>query len=187
MTRREIAELMTVLQANYPDAFRGQSDAVVAAKIALWHDTFRDYPKEVVYTAAKAFMVTDTKGFMPNIGQIAEQIQRLKQADEMTPSEAWATVARAIRNGIYGATEEFEKLPREIQREVGNPEQLREWALMESDTVQSVISSNFQRSFRARRARDKDFEKLPKDVKEFIAGFAANSIGYLEPGMEAQP
>ena len=32
MTKREIAELMTVMQTNYPDSFKGQSDAVVGAK-----------------------------------------------------------------------------------------------------------------------------------------------------------
>jgi hypothetical protein len=169
MTKREVAELMTILQANYPDSFRGQSDAVVAAKIALWHDFFKDYPKQIVSAAAKAFMATDTKGFMPNVGQITEQIQRLNRAEDMTPGEAWGIVMKALRNSTYGSEEEFAKLPPEVQRAVGSPSQLREWASMDTETVQSVIGSNFQRSFRVRQDRDKDLAKLPSDVKALIA------------------
>ena len=181
MTKREIAELMTIMQANYPDSFRGMSDAVVGAKIALWHDMFKDYPKEVVQAAAKSFMATDTKGFMPHVGQIMEHIQRMKQREDMAPAEAWAIVSKALKNSAYGAEEEFAKLPPEIQRSVGSPNQLREWALMEAETVQSVIGSNFQRSFQIRQNRDRDMEKLPGDVRKFISGFAEN-IGLLEAG-----
>ena len=185
MTKREVAELMTVLQANYPDSFRGQSDAVVAAKITLWHDFFKDYPKQVVSAAAKAFMATDTKGFMPNVGQINEQIQRLKSTEDMTSGEAWALVSKALRNSTYGSEEEFAKLPPDIQRAVGSPSQLREWALMDAETVESVIASNFQRSFRVRQERNKDFEKLPGDVRNVIAGLATGmTFGALEAGRE---
>lgn len=181
MTKREIAELMTIMQANYPDSFRGMSDSVVGAKIALWHDMFKDYPKEVVQAAAKSFMATDTKGFMPNVGQIMEHIQRMKKREEMTPAEAWAIVSKALRNSAYWADEEFEKLPPEIKRAVGSQNQLREWALMDAETVQSVIGSTFQKSFQIRQTRDREMEKLPGDVRKFISGFAG-SIGRLEAG-----
>lgn len=182
MTKRETVELMTVLQANYPDSFRGQSEAVIGAKITLWHRMFGEYPKEVVNAAAMAFMATDTKGFMPSVGQIMEQIQRLNRKDDRTPDEAWRLVYRAIQNSTYWAEDEFKKLPEDIQRFVGHPDQLKQWALMEADVVQSVIASNFQRSFKVRQANDRDYEKLPGDVKAFVARIAANSIGFLEAG-----
>lgn len=120
MTKREVAELMTILQANYPDSFRGQSDQVMTAKVTLWYDFFKDSPKAVVYAAAKAFMATDTKGFMPNVGQIAEQIRRLNAPQEMTAIEAWGYVSKALRNSAYGSVEEFANLPPLIQRVVGS-------------------------------------------------------------------
>lgn len=182
MTKREIAELMTIMQANYPDSFRGQSDAVIGAKIALWHDFFKEYPKEIVFAAAKSFMAADTKGFMPNVGQINEHIQRMKESEGMTPAEAWVIVSKALKNSAWHAKEEFEKLPPECKRAVGSPEQMQEWAVMEAETVQSVIASNFQKSFRIRQERNRDFEKLPGDVKQFISGIAGGTIGYLESG-----
>ena len=182
MTKRDVAELMTVLQANYPDSFKGQSDVVIEAKVQLWYDFFKDHPKAVVYAAAKAFIATDTKGFMPNIGQINEQMQTLKNPCEMDAAEAWGYVYRALQNSGYGAVEEFEKLPPLIQRVVGSPNQLREWALMDAEILQSVINSNFQKSFRITQGRHRDFEKLPGDVKTFVSQIANTAIGRLEGG-----
>ena len=182
MTKREVAELMTVLQANYPDSFRGQSDRVVTGRVNLWYDFFKEHPKEVVYAAAKAFMATDTKAFMPNVGQIAEQIRQLTAPREMTAAEAWGYVSQALKNSGYGSAEEFAKLPPLIQRIVGSPEQLRQWARMDAEVVQSVVSSNFQRSFRTGQERDRALQKLPGDVKAFIGQVAATAIGSLEAG-----
>lgn len=168
MTKQEIAELMTVMQANYPDSIKGQSDSVVGAKIALWYEFFHEYPKELVYAAANAFIANDTKGFMPNIGQINDHIQKIRHNDNMTEGEAWDCVSKAISNSTYNSAEEFAKLPERIQRLVGSPNQLREWALMDAEIVQSVVSSNFQRSFRARKKSDGEYERLPSNVKQFI-------------------
>ena len=87
---------------------------------------------------------------------------------------AWALVSKACSNGIYGYREEFAKLPPEVQRAVGAPEVLREWAMMESDTVQSVIASNFQKNYRATQERQKELEKLPQNVRDMLAGVAGN-------------
>lgn len=179
MTKREISELMTVMQANYPDSFRGQSDAVIGAKIALWHEFFQEYPREVVYAAAKAFIANDTKGFMPNIGQINDYIQKLRQTDNMTEGEAWGYVSRALRNSAYNSAEEFSKLPERIQRLVGSHNQLKEWAMMDADTVQSVVSSNFQRAFRARLASDKEYDRLPAGVKQMAQRLAGEVFGKM--------
>lgn len=180
MTKREVAELMTILQANYPDSFRGQSDAVVGAKIALWHDFFKDYPKEVVQAAAKAFMANDTKGFMPNVGQINDQIQKLKAPARITEGEAWAMVYKALSNSSYNSAEEFEKLPENIQRLVGSPNQLREWARLDLNEVQTVVASNFQRTYRAREKADAEYERLPGEVKEFAQRIAGTVFGRLD-------
>lgn len=179
MTKREIVELMTILQANYPDSFRGQSEAVISAKISLWHKMFGEYPKDVVNAAAMAFMATDQKGFMPSVGQIMEEIRKLNRRDDRTPDEAWRLVYRAIQNSTYWAEEEFQKLPEDIRRFVGHPDQLKQWAMMEADVVQSVIASNFQRSFKVRQQNDRDYQKLPGEVKQFVSRLTANAFGYL--------
>ncbi len=181
MTKREVAELMTIMQANYPDSFRGQSDAVVGAKIALWHDFFKDYHKELVHAAAKAFMANDTKGFMPNVGQINDQIQKLVAPVRITEGEAWAMVYKALINSSYNSAEEFGKLPENIQRLVGSPNQLREWARLDLNEVQTVVASNFQRTYRTRAKADAEYDKLPGEVKEFAKKIAGQVFGRLDP------
>lgn len=179
MTKREIAEMLTVMQTNCPDTSR-MSDAAFQTKVGLWHEFFGEYPKEIVYAAAKSFMATDTKGFMPNVGQINEHIHRMKKTEDMTPAEAWGIVYKAICNSAYNAVEEFAKLPPECQRAVGDPQQLRDWNMMDEEVVQSVIGSTFQKSFQIRQNRDRDFEKLPSSVKQFVAQIAGSAFGYLD-------
>ena len=134
--------------------------------MALWAEMFRDDPVEAVAAAVKALIATDDKGFPPHIGAVKAKIRQLTTKPKMSEQEAWAMVSRAIQNGIYGSEKEFDRLPEMIQRIVGSPNQLREWAVMDSDAVQSVVASNFQRSYRERAKHERDFAALPADVRE---------------------
>jgi hypothetical protein len=97
---------------------------------------------------------------------------KINQPEEMTEQEAWQCVAVALRNSAYNSSAEFEKLPPVVQRLVGSPNQLREWSQMDSDTVNSVVASNFQRSYRARAKSERDFLALPSSVKSYMAAIA---------------
>ena len=130
MNKQEAYNILALLQANYPDSFRGMTKEAVQVKVNLWAEMFEDEPLELVATAAKAFMATDTKGFMPTVGQIKEQIAQLQHDDRLTEQEVWNIVSQAISNGIYGAVEEFNKLPPDVQKLVGSPATLREWAML---------------------------------------------------------
>lgn len=170
MNKQETYKILALLQANYPDSFRGMTQEAVQFRVNLWAEMFSDDPVELVAAAAKAFMATDTNRFMPAVGQIKEQIRRLQNPDELTEQEAWNLISKALGNGIYGSTEEFAKLPPAVKRLVGSPAVLREWAMLDTATAQSVVASNFQRSYRATEAQEKDRAKLPESVKQFISG-----------------
>ena len=43
---------------------------------------------------------------------------------------------------------------------------------MEGDSVQSVVASNFMRSYKAKVASNKEYQALPNDVKQLISGMA---------------
>lgn len=100
-------------------------------------------------------------------------MQKILSPREMTEQEAWALVSRALTNGYYGAKEEFAKLPSAVQATVGDPEQLREWAAMDRATVQSVVASNFQRSYRDKAKHEREFAALPEEVKSLSRSVAA--------------
>ena len=173
MNRKEAAQIISIMQANYPDSFKGKSDDMLVATINLWAKMFEADSANEVTAAVMAHMAADTNRFMPPVGVIKDRLLKLRQPDEMTEQEAWALVAEATKNGIWGAQEEFDKLPPVIQRIVGSPNQLRDWAMMDSDTVQSVVASNFQRSYKVRAASERELLAIPSDVRRVMTQIAA--------------
>ena len=173
MTREDTLDLLSVLKAAYPNFYRDMTRKDADHVIDLWTEMFKDEPVELVALAVKAHIATDKKGFPPHIGAIKDAIVKIQQPDEMTELEAWGLVQKALRNGYYGAQEEFDKLPPVVQRLVGSPNQLREWALMDTETISSVVASNFQRSYKARAAHEREFLALPSEVKQTMTQIAA--------------
>lgn len=172
MNRIETIKLMTVLQTAYPQFYIRKSEEEMNDAINLYMTMFEDEPGELVAVAVKALIKTRTSTWPPSIGEINEKIMQITQPKEMTEMEAWAFVQKALTNGIYGAQKEFDALPPIIQGIVGSPNQLREWAMMESDTVNSVVASNFQRSYRARAKNEREYLALPSSVREYMAAIA---------------
>lgn len=172
MIREEIIKLMSVLRGAYPQFYRDVSKTEALDTINLWADMFANDDAALVGAAVKSLIEGDEKGFPPTIGQIKAKIRLLTGSRELTESEAWARVAAAVRNGIYNSQEEFDKLSPTMQRIVGSPAQLREWATMDSQTLHSVVASNFQRSYKAISAKEQEIAKLPADVRQMVAQIA---------------
>lgn len=172
MTKKEMAEIIAMMQTNYPDSFRDMSDAAMLGKINLWFMQFRDDDYKEVLAAVMAHIATDTNRFMPPVGVIKAKLVEIRMPEEMTPQEAWELVSKATRNSTYNSGEEFAKLPPVVQRLVGSPMQLKEWAAMDTDTLQSVIASNFQRSYKVRAAKEREFLALPSAVQQTMTQIA---------------
>ena len=173
MTRKEMAEIITIMQANYANEFRGMSDQAINGKINLWFMQFRDDDYKEVLAAVMAYIATDENDFMPKVGQIKKKLVEIRMGEEMTPQEAWELVSRATRNSTYNSGEEFAMLPPVVQRLVGSPMQLKEWAAMDTETLQSVVSSNFQRSYKVRAAKEREYLALPSAVQQTLTQIAA--------------
>ena len=164
MTREELVPVLAAIHTNYRLQFRDMGKEEANAMLNLWATAFCKDETEVIQAAVWAYMNTKND-FAPKIGDIREIANRLVGGDELTEESAWNMVAQAIRNGIYGSAEEFSKLPKEVQRIVGSPNQLRDWAEMDTDTVNSVVASNFQRAFRSRQESQKKYEAIPMPIR----------------------
>lgn len=185
MTREETLGIMSVLKAAYPSYYKDMTRQDAEGIVSLWQTMFADEPLEVVAMAVKAHIANDKKGFPPHIGAIKESIVKLRQPDEMTEMEAWAAIRKAVCNGIYGAQKEFDALPPILQRLVGAPSQLKEWAMMDEETVASVVASNFQRSYKARAANEREMLALPSDVRNTMERLAGGmAMPMIEGGTE---
>jgi len=165
MTRQEALAIMAMLKTAYPSFYKDFSKEELNAAINLWATMFADDPAYIVTEAVKSLICT--LKYPPTIADVKEKIATITQPPTMTEMEAWDMVRRAI--SYYHANEAFANLPPMLQKIVGSPNQLREWALMDVETVNSVIQSNFMRSYRVMAAREREYAMLPSSTKKFIA------------------
>lgn len=182
MTRQEAAALLAVLQAAYPRFYADKKREEIVAAVNLWTELFSDYPAKIVTASVKAYITDDNK-YPPAPGQIMEKVRKITQPEEMTEQEAWALVAKALKNSGYNSAGEFARLPPEIQSVLHDPAQLKAWAIDEHFN-EAVVSSNFMRSYRARAASIREFKALPADVRKLAlqagAGLALDKYLRLE-------
>ena len=171
MTYDETIVIMGILKTAYPSYYRDLKKADAERTISLWREMFADEHVATVAAAVKALIATDTKGYPPHIGAVKEQIARLSElgtGGAMTEQEAWQLVYDACSKGYDGTWQSyFDALPGVVRRIVGTPTQLKIWAYMDESDVQTVVASNFMRSYRMRAQSEREFAKLPESVSGF--------------------
>lgn len=171
MTIDEVGKMLDLLEAEYPGSFARLNDKQRGLKMSLWVREFEADEEMLVYAAVR-LLIKDDREFAPNIGQIREKMRMLTATEELSEADAWSMVSKACKNGLYGYEREYQKLPETVQKAIGAPEQLREWAMMDADTVQSVVASNFRRSYRAQQSREKELAMIPPGIRESLAAIS---------------
>ena len=180
MTRQETKDLMAILKAAYPNFYKDISKEEAKAAVDLWATIFSDTPAKLVIEAVKSLICM--LKYPPTIADVKEKVAMITQPQEMTEMEAWERVKRAI--SYYHATEAFANLPPILQKIVGSPNTLREWAVMDIATVNSVIQSNFMRSYKARVAKEREYAMLPESTKQIIQQLAGTKRMELTDGCD---
>lgn len=171
MTREQVGKLLMTIQAYYPNYNPPDKEITLNA----WHIMLAEYPEELVLQALRACIATNTSGFAPDVGQIMSKIQTISQPQELDGMTAWGLVSKALRNGTYGAVEEFNKLPPLIRQAVGMPDNLKNWATSDYQTIETVIQSNFLRTYETVVKRANEINRMPDDIKSLIEKTNANS------------
>ena len=178
MTRDEVINILMVIQAAYPN-YKPQDKTVA---VNTWYMMLKDYEKEVVEAALKIYIASDTSGFAPAIGQLIDKINTVTAPPELNSMAAWGLVSMALRNGYYGAEQEFEKLPVTVQKAVGSPDNLRNWAQSDSKAIETVIQSNFMRTYETELKRQNEELKIPADVRQLIGSISVGKQRLIESG-----
>ena len=161
MTRDETVNIIRVMVDSYPN-YKPNN---LSETVDVWQMMLSDYDYNLVSVALKSYILSDTSGFAPAIGQIVAKIHSITHPQELNEMEAWSLVSKAIRNSIYNAADEYAKLPPTVQKAVGLPSQLMQWAIDDSYN-ESVVSSNFMRCYRIELAREKELSMLPEDARQ---------------------
>lgn len=141
--------------------------------VDLWTTMFADDSAEMVACAVKAHIATDKNGYPPVIGVIKDKLRQITQPPVMTEQEAWGLVLKAMDCSEFDIRKKFNELPPVVRSIVGTPRQLWDWGMMDADTVQSVVASNFMRSYRSRAQQQQDFDALPSDVQQVAIGLGS--------------
>ena len=164
MERDEFKILVKSMKAVYAQpTFLPDQDA-----FNVWYALLKDLPYELASMAVQKHVLTEK--FPPTIADLRAKANEVvkRSEEEMSELEAWALVRKAIRNSNYHE-EEFDRLPEACQIAVGSPANLREWAMMGLDQVETVEQSHFIRNYRTAAKRMTEDKKLPPAFRERIA------------------
>jgi hypothetical protein len=171
MTREETVKIIRIMCDCYPN-YKPNN---LSETVDVWNMMLNNYSYEQVSVALKAYINSDISGFAPSIGQLIGKIQTISQPQELDGMTAWGLVSKALRNGTYGAVEEFNKLPPLVKQAVGMPDNLKNWATSDYQTIETVIQSNFLRTYETVVKRVNEINRMPDNIKSLIKKANANS------------
>ena len=170
MTRKETAQMLDVLKTAYSTFYRTVSPEEGAKTLELYAEMFANDDIRIVKPALYKLIETH-KGYPPDIAALKEKIRELRIAAtyEPTDEELWLMLKDAVSRGYYDAREEFERLPKILQRYLGSPNTLREMAAGDVQTLNTVTKGQFLRQIVSLRERQEFADSLPEPVKEAVA------------------
>lgn len=172
MTREEAKKIVMVIASTYPNRHPLDMSFTVDA----WASMLESFTYQEISAALKVFILSDTSGFAPSVGQIIGLLDRVGNSQEPNEIEAWTLVSNALRRSTYYAESEFNKLPEIVQRAVGSPSMLRNWAQTDMQSVENVVQSNFMRTYRQEVSKNREKRKIPQDVLETLGQSADRMI-----------
>ena len=156
------------------DSYPNYKPNDISETVDVWQMMLSDYDYNIVAMALKAYILSDTSGFAPSIGQLVDKMKSITSPQELNEMEAWSLVCDALQNSGYNYAEEYEKLPPLVQKAVGLPKQLQEWALTEN-LNKDVVGSNFMRCYRIEVERQNEISKMPQNVREMLESISNGS------------
>lgn len=148
MTFAEFGQLAKIMNAAYSGSTPMFSSA---DQVKVWHSLLEDLDYEIAKKAVTNMILNSEE--RPKIATIRKAYTDIVSTPHLGEGEAWDMVREGIRNGTYGATEEFEKFPDAVKRAVGSPSSLSDWAMMNSEDIETVIHGLFTRAYRAEIAK----------------------------------
>lgn len=149
------------------DSYPNYKPNNISETVDVWHMMLSEYDYKSIAMALKAYILTDTSGFAPAIGQIISKLYDIHNPNQMSETEAWSLVKNAMSNSGYNCLEEYNKLPKIVQKCIGEPIQLRKWAMTEN-LNESVVSSNFIKAYKEALQKEKINSMYTQDIKKMI-------------------
>lgn len=173
MTKEETGKFLIMLAESYRD-FKPSP-----MKVEIYHETLGDINFSLIQKALAKILMSEESNFAPSIATIRRTcLSMVKPESEITASEGWGEVTRAISN--FGWSRETEALASmsEVTRRVCK---MLNWQEICQSEELGVIRGQFMKMYSQVAEREKQDALIPANMKNLIAGIT-NKMEVLGDG-----
>lgn len=179
MSRTEMVQIITLLAGNY-ETIANKSQQQKELMLNTWYECLGDLDYKLVLQAVKKTIIESP--YPPTIHEIRKNaVEIINPSTQKTAIEAWNEAVQMMSNGIYMTEEQFNQASPEVKKFFGNVRQVRELAMLDRDTVNTVTKGQFLKQYDVLVQREKEEKMLPEPMKELIGGLA-NKFSLSEGG-----
>lgn len=149
MTREGIKKCIRLVQLMFPNTYKNFTTEDLSMLIEAWELQFRNVDDVQVFSALNG--VISKSDYPPTVAEIKRQLVGEEEENE---EDVWYTLLEAGSNGIYGAEEEWEKLPAGIKA-ITTPWTLREIAMADNESLR-FVKKEIMENYRAYKKQQTD-------------------------------
>lgn len=168
MTMQEVGKMLALMKITWPNFYAKQSRENAEAALRMWFDVLQNEHSEVVMCALRDCITTCK--FPPVPADICTRIQGMKNASLPGAGEAFAQMKKAAKRGLYNAEEEYEVLPAACKEYLGGPSGLRDLAMLDENTLETVARGQFMKQYDNLVERQRVRAGIPDNVKALLDG-----------------
>lgn len=166
MKKQETAQIITLLAGNYNNIAEKNKEQK-QMMLNTWQECLGDLDYKLVLQAVKKTIIESP--YPPTIHDIRKNaVEMANPTNARTPIEAWEEAYKMICNGSYMTQEEFDKHSPEVQKFFGNVRQVKELALTDLKTVNTVTKGQFLKQYEVITEREKQQKLLPEQMQQMI-------------------
>lgn len=179
MSRTEMVQIITLLAGNY-ETIANKSQQQKELMLNTWYECLGDLDYKLVLQAVKKTIIESP--YPPTIHEVRKNaIEFVNPTTQKTGIEAWNEAIKMISNGLYMTEEQFNNYSTEVKRFFGSVNQVRQLAMVDMETINTVTKGQFLKQYDVLVQRDKEEKLLPAPMKEMIEGLA-NKFALPEGG-----
>ena len=184
MTREETSACLKILRLAYPTFYAKMRVADMKDTLNLWATIFAEDDPRIV-TAAVRDLIQTHNGFPPEIADVKNRMRDIiaSVTGASTDEDLWIVLMNAVKNGYYGAQEEFQKLPPVLKRWCASPSRLRDLSHTDTEVLNTVVHGQFLRQIVAMREQEEHRNRIAPELREYIA----QTFGTLPDAGEQDP
>ena len=86
MTKEETKKILRIMY----NCFQNFRPSNIAETTEVWEMMLSDYTYQQISVALKSYILSDTSGFAPTIGQLVDMVHSVSKPQELNEMESWS-------------------------------------------------------------------------------------------------